>query len=201
MGLQTVWRQLALVVIVAALVSSGCGGTGGSTTTPTPAPTATPDLRRTGIVGVDVVIDAVVSGNVSALRSLIGYASVACTNAPGSYRPCPSGQAEGSPIEALRATQCEQFFIGADVVSSRLTDLMAPPRRVYAVYPKPGADPSATSYVIVLVATAGGRDWGSALTVEGGRLTSVDFGCRKTPEQIVQGAGLRDPVLPPVSGE
>lgn len=193
------WLLVLGLAAAGLLVSWGCSGSGGAGE-PTPAPTPTPDARRTGIAGVDAVIDAVVSANPDALRPLIRYASVPCAAGVASYRACPPGQAAGSPIDALPATQCEKFFIGAGEVVPRLRDLMVPARRVYAVYPDPRAGGQGNAYVVVLTANVGGRDWGSSLTVEDGRVTAVDFGCRKTPEQIVETAGLRDPVLPPAPG-
>ncbi len=94
----------------------------GNSVTSTATPTATEELKspeyyplstRTGIADVDKVLAAMESGDVQALRDLIRFTTVGCTNAEGMGGPpkCREGEAEGALVNVLPFLGPEGSFI------------------------------------------------------------------------------------------
>jgi len=113
-----------------------------ATKEPTTSPTATeapispgyyPLSTRTGIAEVDEVLAAVESGDDQALRDLIRFTTVGCTNAEGLGGPpkCRAGEAEGTRVNVLPLLGPEGSFIHeSDVSSIHAMDVIG----IYAVY-------------------------------------------------------------------
>lgn len=77
-----------------------------------------PLSTRTGIPDIDVVLDAVESGDPNALRELFRYTRTSCTNAEGLGGPpkCRDGEAAGTMVEVLPFLGPEGSFLRVDEV-------------------------------------------------------------------------------------
>ncbi len=113
------------------------------TATATPAPTLSPTTvpggsvhpldTRTGIAGVDAVIEAMLANDLSARRSLIRYVATSCTTALGMGGPpkCQAGESDGTMVEAFPILGQEGEFLRREAVDSRLDFAV---QGLYAVY-------------------------------------------------------------------
>jgi len=109
---------------------------------PTATPTATeapvspgyyPLSTRTGIADVDEILAAVESGDDQALRDLIRFTTVGCTNADGLGGPpkCREGEAEGTLVNVFPFLGPEGAFMReSDVSGFRAMAVLG----IYAVY-------------------------------------------------------------------
>jgi len=79
-----------------------------------------PLSTRTGIPDVDAVLAAVESGDPQALRDLVRYTTVGCTNAEGLGGPpkCREGEAEGTLVNVLPFLGSEGHFLHESELSS-----------------------------------------------------------------------------------
>ena len=97
------------------------------------SPGSYPLSTRTGIADVDEVLAAVESGDAQALRDLIRFTTVGCTNADGLGGPpkCREGEAEGTPVHVLPFLGPEGSFMHqADLASFQPMEVLG----IYAVY-------------------------------------------------------------------
>ena len=191
-------RHLILAIAMLSILTA-CGGT----STAPPAATAEPKKseRRTGIEGVDSVVDAVVSGDLEMLRRLLRFTSISCEVNPlgiGAPPGCRLGEADGTPVDALPMAQCEGFYVRADEIDTTLESLTSGDASLYAVYLEaPGSWPPG-DYVAVLSRnspTLG--EVGQQLVIADGRLVGVVESCGLTPEQMVESGYFDGVVLPP----
>ncbi len=190
-----------------------------STTTPLPTPdlsptqvpafsTATP-LPDTGISEVDAVIDALESLDIEMLISLIRPRDVPCRATPpplASEPTCPPEQVDGSLVEAFYVVSCKGGFVPIDrgvQNTIRLLNEQLPESRVYGVYrvpPLPRTASEVPRYVVVLSFEPERADgfgpFGWTLTLEDG-LVGYDYGCARSPEQLIKDNGLTDSLLTP----
>ena len=171
----------------------------GGTPAPTPTPQRTlPELperlsggieplspdTRTGIAELDLVIDALVTGDDATLISLIEWQQIRCSNdrtrlpvPPG----CPSGTAEGTPVQALpwssrgeanHATPESALFV------IRLTQPLGEERVLCRIVEATLKD-SAVEYVVELRSAVLDENHGTyfvgkfGVSVREGRITSV----------------------------
>jgi len=97
-------------IIEWAVVSTGGGGPQvvAPTATAGPAPVA-----RTGIPALDATIDKLVRQDVSGLLDLVQFQDIGCSveQIPGSPPPCPTGVADGTPVQAFGVSQCEGYYV------------------------------------------------------------------------------------------
>ena len=92
-----------------------------------------PLSTRTGIADVDKVLVAVESGDAQALRDLIRFTKVGCTNADGLGGPpkCREGEAEGTLINVLPFLGPEGSFMHeSDIANFHPMEVLG----IYAVY-------------------------------------------------------------------
>jgi hypothetical protein len=103
------------------------------TATEEPKTPGYPLSTRTGIADVDEVLAAVESGDAQALRDLIRFTMVGCTNADGLGGPpkCREGEAEGTLVNVLPFLGPEGgFFYEAEIASFQPMEVLG----IYAVY-------------------------------------------------------------------
>jgi hypothetical protein len=92
----------------------------------TPGPPSTPSQddhpleTRVGIGEVDRVIEAVASGELQLLHSLVNFTTAKCTLLDGLGGPpkCREGEAEGTPVEVLPVLSSEGSFIRKDEIEN-----------------------------------------------------------------------------------
>ena len=113
-----------------------------ATKEPTATPTATEEPKspeyyplstRTGNADVDEVLAAVESGDPQALRDLIHFTKVGCTNVDGLGGPpkCQAGEAEGTLVNVLPFLGPESSFMHeADIANFQPMEALG----IYAVY-------------------------------------------------------------------
>jgi hypothetical protein len=75
---------------------------------------------RVGIEEIDNVINAVASGDIQLLRSLVRFTAAKCTLLEGLGGPpkCSEGEAEGTPVEVLPFIGSEGSFIHKDEIEN-----------------------------------------------------------------------------------
>ena len=151
-------KTILIYLLLSSVVLSACAPVAGTepvvptptekpkVSTPSAAPTTTsvateepkmpeqyPLSTRTGIADVDEVLAAVESGDAQALRDLIRFTTVGCTNADGLGGPpkCREGEAEGTPVHVLPFLGPEGSFMHqADLASFQPMEVLG----IYAVY-------------------------------------------------------------------
>lgn len=193
---------LALSLLSLGIVVSGCKSGGDPPPAPTVA-TAGATERSTDIQEVGAVIDAVFSRDRRTVAPLISFSAIPCKAPPrllGGPPECGAGESDGTPVEVLPAMQCESFYIGADGIDLALllNKFLASDPTLFAIYHAPPAYRPAGEYVAVLsVNDPNLGHIGRALVIAGGRLVGVDYGCAKTPQQMIESAKLTDAVLAP----
>ncbi|MGB4864035.1 MAG: hypothetical protein WBO97_16390 [Tepidiformaceae bacterium] len=164
-------RVLLVIVVALSLVSAiACSGgdkpeptavpsaTSASTaTTTTPSSAPQPPIpgytsdRRTGDPGVDSVLDAVTSGDVGRVRSLLRFYPVACKaelTQLGSPEPkCPTGTPEGTPIDIFPNGSCPSYRSNTrEDIDVLLNGLANPAARPYAVYRRTPVPPDGLAF-------------------------------------------------------
>ena len=158
-----------------------------STLEPTQTEPYHPLTMRTGMEEIDLVLDAVASGDKQALLSLIQFTQAKCTHREGLGGPpkCEEGEAEATPMEVLPFLGSEGSYLRKEEIGKwQGIDVSA----VYAVYE---VDSSkilveeyfpAGEYVIILI---GAESQPSvALRVTDGRLVRVDDLFEPIPETL-----------------
>jgi len=121
------YPQICFLLLVALLASSCL-----PMATPTPAATAPepqptsaekyhPLFTPTRIEEIDIILDAVESGDSQELRNLFSYTTIACktiVNALGGPPPCRDGEAEGTLVEVLPGLSSEGYYLYKDEISN-----------------------------------------------------------------------------------
>jgi len=121
----------------------------GTSPTTTESPTPTPGtpapagfhewpVDETGEPAIDTFLTTLGSGDATALAELAGVVSTPCTTAtigiPGEP-PCPSGVADGTPVDAFLQASCQpNFVIGLDAAAQATARLAETELFVYAAY-------------------------------------------------------------------
>jgi hypothetical protein len=91
-----------------------------STLPPVPAEGYHPLTTRTGMEGIDQILEAAASGDVQSLRSLVEFTNAKCTQRDGLGGPpkCREGEAEGTPMEVLPFLSSEGSFLRKDEIDN-----------------------------------------------------------------------------------
>jgi len=131
---------------------------------------------RTGIADVDVVLDAVESGDPQSVRALFQFTETFCTTADGLGGPpkCRDGEANGTLVSVLPFLGSEGSFLRTDEVDSwtglnanRLYAVIRVSESVYTDKDYPTGD-----YGILLLAEENVP--GTVLQVTGGKIVRID---------------------------
>jgi DNA-binding CsgD family transcriptional regulator len=86
-----------------------------------PSATATP-TALTGNAAVDATIGMLQRQDVDALLGLVRFTAIGCSveQIVGSPPPCPTGTADGTPVDAFSVSQCEGYYLtGRDDVGQQ----------------------------------------------------------------------------------
>ena len=170
------------------------------------SPTATVEEtpRRTGIAEVDAILDAVESGEPDRVRALVRFTPVPC-EPPTSVRGvvvCEPDQEEGSPVDVIPVSLCEESAMGRDDLDFYLRTYMVDPS-LYGVYRAPPAFEPPAQYVAVFSKAPHAWTEVLAIAIDEGEIVKILFamptpsGCAQTPAAVVRSLGLEDAVLPP----
>lgn len=157
---------------------------------------------RTGILEIDVVLEAVAKEDIGLLKSLVDLTEVPCTTQTGipSRPPCPEGVGEGTPITAFPNWGCGPSYHFSLEAAQQFFDNIAYrfPLYVYAVYRSPRSIEGVRSIAYEIMLAESLED-GSANTIfldVEGRIIRADSGCNIPSTMIPEGA---DFILPPLS--
>lgn len=140
-----------------------------------------PTTWRTGVGAVDLVLNAVFSGNPDQLAARFQYRSMGCvterTTMP-SPPICKPGQPAGTPVDGFPVVHIEGAYLSKDDTLTLRQEVTSGDWRLYAVYGQQPSPGDAThfprgSYVIVLNSPKSGS--GLALQVENGYILAVEF--------------------------
>lgn len=138
-------KTILMHLLLSFVVLSACAPVAGTepvvpTTTATSVATEEPKMpeqyplsTRTGIADVDAVLAAVESGDAQALRDLVRFTTVGCTNAEGLGGPpkCREGEAEGMLVNVLPFIASEgSFLYESEIANFQPMDALG----IYAVY-------------------------------------------------------------------
>ncbi len=173
---------------------------------PRPTPSHPPDVR-TGVDGIDVVIDALLDRDVTSTSRLIQPTMAPCTSSleVGSSPPCRSGEKDGTVVPTIASSDCQGGLVRRDEYD--VAALANQWRGLYAVFglgssevpPLPWPQPR---YAIVFT-----RNWADLGVSRSGvvgqvvyldenfRIVWVDGGCAAPPDKLVE--GRQDFLLPP----
>jgi len=155
----------------------------------------------TNIPEIDVIIQAVASGNPQELRNLFEYTTATCmtVNALGGPPPCRPGEAEGTLVEVLPSLGPEGSFLRKDEVENfpglNVTGL-------YAVYRVPDSAFSDENYPAgeygIAYLSEGDRPE-VILQVTDGKIVRIDYVFGFPESNAILPEGVPDFVLEPVS--
>jgi hypothetical protein len=171
----------SLLILTAMVFLSGC------------ASPVRPPAAPTGVAGLDAIIAAVLAGDTTAQKNLIGYTEAGCSSAEGlgGPPPCLPGEPEGTPVEVLPILGAEGGYIRKSDIGAweglRSADLYAAYEVSDAAYTEPNFP--AGEYALVFGGTSGtGSDF--TLQVRDGRIVRIDhyFGAdpRISREDVVR---------------
>lgn len=193
-------RGVAAVMVLLALLLVACGGDdGNNTSSTTPAPTeaeATPP-SRTGVQDIDAIIEAVLTRDAEALRSLVRLRPLACIGpTPSSLGAlfCENAETEGTIIDVLPVAQCESHYTRHEELDQVL--LFESTIDLYAVH-KAGDQYSA---VFTQQPDAEGPLFGVTVGIDRGLINYIDYGCGQTAEQLVANVAEEDFLIAPREG-
>jgi len=132
---------------------------------------------RTGLLTIDLVLDAISSGDRQKLINLFGYISTGCKTVNGLGGPpaCRAGEAEGTMVEVLPFLGPEGSFLRKDEATSFPGLSVLGIHAIYQVsdtaYSE--ADYPAGEYGIMLIG-ADNKQW-NILQVKDGRIIRIDY--------------------------
>lgn len=181
--------------------------TEGAQLSPTSVGTRTPPSgSRTDIPEVDAILDAIESGEPDRIGSLLRFTPSPCVSpaSTGGLVVCRPDQAVGTPVDILPVSVCEETFMTRQVIDPYLETLAEV--FLHGVYKAPpGIEPPA-QYVAVFSKSPQERWPGLAVAIDQGQIVKFFFAmpipdsnfCAQTSEEIVEGLGLKEIVLPPV---
>jgi hypothetical protein len=155
----------------------------------------------TNIPEIDVIINAVASGDPQELRSLFEYTTLACwiPNALGGPPPCRENEAEGTLIEVLPFLGAEGSFLRKDEAAN-LPGLNA--TGLYAVYRVPDSAFSDENYPagdFGIVYLTGENIPEVILQATNGKIVRIDYIFGYPEANTLLPEGVTDFVLEPVS--
>jgi hypothetical protein len=169
------------------------------TSTPAPTRSAPPTTRRTGIAGVDAVIDAMHADDSKTLSRVIQLSPMPCSTRGGIGGPpgCVFGLADGTIVHAIPMAGCEGG-VASDVsgIMAGLNRIAEARPELYAVYRAPadyfglafaGID-LGLEYVAVFAYSAPAGQTGIAVAVRGDKAVGFKHGCatgRYAPSDMV----------------
>ena len=113
-------QKIGLLIIIFSISACLPLSTPTQAASPEPQPTSAQNYHpletRVGIEEIDDVINAVASGDLQLLRSLVKFTTAKCTLLDGLGGPpkCRAGEAEGTPVEVLPLLGSEGSFIRKD---------------------------------------------------------------------------------------
>ena len=212
----------AVVVLVVVLTVSACSGDGDADNGPTGAPTvpataatspatsptvaetsdetATPggdgSDSTTGPIPDDLeaVLDAVEIADVLTLLNLLGFAVLACTDAPdaGGAPECEQGEASGTMVVVFPFAACEPQWLRTTGIEAALTEVAALSPVRLAVFSAPGGYGRVPGEYVAVFAgpdprVDGQSDRGVAVSVRGGVIVEIMLSCDAgaDPEQMI----------------
>lgn len=199
---------IAAVLLAAVVVLTGCGSGDAAdrpgapadrtpVATPTePAPTAVPG--KTGVSAVDEVIEAVLAGDVKALRDLFVFSPVACEESPqgaGAPPTCAPGEPDGTPVDVIAVAQCEGYYVRPAEAGTIELPVMA--STLYAVYAAPDTLWPEGEYAVIFERGESHvpQAWELVMTDEG--ITGIHHGCAMSAERIAESQRLTDIIVAP----
>ncbi len=171
--------------------------------TPTPAPDKSgyPDGWDTGVPGVNIAVQAVMSRNAPRIAAHFKLSSIGCITEPVGFPSppfCKEGQAKGTPVDVLLVVGCDGSLREASELARVSQQLAAPDLRLYAVYrrlaPQDPVAPPDGDYRVIL------NQPGSTsieLGIDGGQIVSVWFGCGATATEMAARVPKASWILPP----
>ena len=172
-----------VLIILLAFLLLGC-----SPATPTVSGEYHPLTERTGIDEIDNIIDAVASGDIQSVRSLLQFTNTKCTQAEGMGGPpkCREGEAEGTSVEVLPILGPEGHFIHKENIEEWMG---VPADGLYAVYEVApdvvsDSDYPPGKYAVMFVDQA--NQAVISLHIEDGKIVRVDYIFDNSPD-IVNG--------------
>ena len=160
--------------------------------------------RRTGIAEIDAILDAVESGEPDRILALVRLTPIPC-EPPTSVRGlviCDPDQEEGSPVDVIPVSLCEESAQGRDDLDFYLRTYMVDPA-LYGVYRAPPAFEPSAQYVAVFSKAPHAWTEVLAFAIDDGEIVKIFFalvspsGCAQTPATVVRGLGLENAILPP----
>jgi len=183
---------IGVAVAVALLMKSDDGDSAADAA----SPTATPG--PTGVSDVDRVIAGLASGDAATIDSLLQFTKVKCVAVPPqALAPpptCPSGVADGTPVDAMIIGNCQGVWV-LEAQRSFLVDEViriskAVPDLYAVIYPLPPSPPVPDNQgvpPVVYAAVYGQVDVSTGWSVNIDRgITNVFEGCVRPPETIAQ---------------
>jgi hypothetical protein len=160
----------------------------------TPTPSLSIDIEyppdtRTGIEGIDRVIDAIMSQDIDHKLELVRYTESACTTSDGLGGPpkCESGEADGTKVEAFPVSSGEGHHVRLDDIQKTFDFTV---RGLFAVYVVPEDAYQADfwpagHYGIVFTSEEGGYPHTVTVLVEDGQIVRLDFGFGWPPFETI----------------
>jgi hypothetical protein len=159
----------------------------------------TPQATRTGVPGLDAVIDAVQRHDIDTIASMIRLTDVPCIVRGPSFPSievieCGPGQLEGTPVKSFMIASCEGTYMqeAAQGTDYALLRLRPAHNQVYAVYqtrPRSafGSDEFPhVDYAVMLTTTIEGHDAGLALLIGSDGVVGIDEDCGLPPDQMAE---------------
>lgn len=182
-------RTIYLVLLAFTLLACSAVTPAASEPQPTPSKPSEgfyPLTTRTGIEDVDNIVDAVASGNVQMLRSLIQFTDTKCTTADGLGGPpkCREGEAEGTPVEVLPIFGPEGHFFHKEDIEDwtgvKADGLYA----VYEVSSEVVSEPDYPSGKYTVMFLDQENQAVTSLRLADGRIVRVDYLLDTSPEEL-----------------
>jgi hypothetical protein len=169
-------------------------------TTPALSASAYPSGVETGIIDIDAVIAAALSGDPEQLRPLLGLLTTPCTLAEGLGGPpkCTAGEAEGSEVTAFPFLGSEGGFAREDELDGLLDSLDI--GGLYGVYivPRDAAEePYWPSGDYGLVFTGNGTPSAYTLLMAEGRVVRIVYHMGQSPAEAFD-SGRGEIILSPL---
>lgn len=153
---------------------------------PTPAEEFHPLDTRTGTAELDNLLEAVASGDLESLRSLIQFTNANCTKAEGLGGPpkCREGEVEGTTVEVLPSLGPEGSFLRKDEIGNWPGVDAAGLYSIYEVSPAVTYEEyyPAGKHAILFIGEE--NQPAISLRVDNGRIVRVDYIFDNSPESL-----------------
>jgi hypothetical protein len=169
----------------------------------TPEELAALNARRTGVVEVDRVIDALFDADQAALDALIRTQAAVCHEEPlglGDLEVCPEGVPAGTTVEFFPRGSCHGYAqhdqpyyrtLDAATVLLIAVVVLPAPDTVYEHWP-------AGEYFLVFAAADGEPAGARGVYVEGGELVRSQDGCNSVASLLARGGESPEYLLEPI---